>query len=317
MRRTCSLCLTIVLGSASVAWAQSPEDAPLAECYAQRRANRLDASLAACQRAVALVPSGRSYAQLALTEMALEHWTDAATHLTHALTDANHAWVQQNRASLEGALRTCRARVAEVFLDTNVPRATASANGTSLGDVRSAPFFLPPGSALIELRAPDGRVLSRTVSLGAGSSTHEAFDFADVPTATSPTPVTLLPTPVTPPPAVTDRGVSTRRTLAWVSAAGALVGVGVGLVGWRLREGVAAEYLTCLGGPNAPECDYTAAQGDVRRWETLTGVGFALGGALAVTSAVFFLTSRERPAHRALVCGPSMTLQGLDCSVRF
>ena len=316
MRRTCSLYITVVLGSASVAWAQSPEDAPLAECYAQRRANRLDVSLAACQRAVALVPSGRSYAQLALTEMALERWTDAATHLARALTDTNHPWIQQNRASLEGALRTCRAHVAEVFLDTNEPRVVASASGTSLGEVTAAPVFLPPGSTMVELRAPDGRALSRTVSLRAGSSTREAFNFA-APTVTSSTPVTLPPAPVTSPPPVTDRGVSTRRTLAWVSAAGALVGVGVGLVGWRLREGVAAEYLDCLGGPNAPECDHATAQDDVRRWEILTGVGLAIGGALAVTSAVFFLTSRERPAHRALACAPFVTLRGLDCSVRF
>jgi len=113
----------------ALALAQSPEDALLNDCYTLRRAGRHAASLPRCEEAASRFASGRSLTQLALTEMALERWTAAATHLTAGLADRAHPWVQQNRTSVEDALRTVQTHVGVLEVGTNVTDATVSLRG--------------------------------------------------------------------------------------------------------------------------------------------------------------------------------------------
>lgn len=324
----------LVLGvvAPSLALAQRAEDALLRECFEQRQAGRHAASLPACERAVTVAPSGRSLAQLGLTEMALERWADAATHLAAALDDTAHPWIQQNRAAVEGALRAVRARVGVIDVSTNVPGATASLGGAPGLPVPHL-LYGAPGAASLTLRAPNGRSTSRDLTLAAGEVTraHIEFPAAAAPTVTPPAreAVSSRAMPVaTPPPTPTaTNSVSVRRVLAFTAGGLAVAGFGLALASWQLREGVVDAYKA-RGCPTEDTTDRTLydactsahreAEGERDQWEALTAVGLAAGGAFAITSVILFATepSRRAPAT-SWTCAPSLGLAGGNCVVRF
>lgn len=134
--------LAAALAAPAAVFAQSSEDPLVAECYSLRRAGRLTESIARCEQAVALTHSGRSLAQLALTEVALERWSDAATHLEAALADASNPWVRQNRASLDESLRTVRTHV--VAPRTATPTTRSPAPPQASVEPRTASATPPP-----------------------------------------------------------------------------------------------------------------------------------------------------------------------------
>jgi hypothetical protein len=310
----------------ALALAQSPEDALLNECYTLRRAGRHDASLPRCEEAASRFPSGRSLTQLALTEMALERWAAAATHLTSALADHTHPWMQPNRPSVEDALRTVRPRVGVLEVDTNIPDATVSVPGSAPAPA-SGPVFASPGRVTVILRAEDGRTVTRNVALVAGQTTHERMDFPAAPTNvaanTTAAPLSLPPPPDRPlPSSLPATRTSTRRVLAWTAGGVALASFGLALVSWRVREGVVSDYLAaCPAATSTAEgcgARWDTADGEASQWETLTTVGLVAGGAFALTSAILFVTEPSRsPSATTWICAPSVGLAGGHCAVRF
>ncbi len=319
------IALLIVALAPSIAAAQSQEDALLADCYALRRAGRHADSLSRCEQAVAVTHSARAVAQLALTEMALERWPEAARHLSAALSEA-HPWVQQNRASLEEALRVVRTHVGELRVEADAPGATLRVNGgDAIALPSSAPLFFAPGSVALELRTADGRALTRTVTLTAGVSARESFVVGSSAQSASPAVVTR-------PPAIertrpSDHGASTRRTLAWVAAGGAVAGFGLALASWRLREGMVSDFAaqcpdqTTTDVALTTRCAASRAQSesDLGTWETLSTVGLIAGGALAAASVVLFVTAPSEGARSAtaLSCGSGPGTLGLRCALTF
>ena len=189
--------------------------------HAIEQYRRVTASLPRCEEAAARFPSGRSLTQLALTEMALERWTAAATHLTAALADRVHPWMQQNRASVEDALRTARTHVGSLEVATNVADATVALPGGAPVPA-SSPWFSLPGRVVVTLRAPAGRSLTRDIALTAGQVTRERMEFpvtaTTVTSNTTTAPLRLPPPPDRPLPSPTAAGTSTRRVLAWTVA---------------------------------------------------------------------------------------------------
>lgn len=312
----------------ALALAQSPDDALLIDCYTLRRAGRHAASLPRCEEAVSSFPSGRSLTQLALTEMALERWAAAATHLAAALADRAHPWVQQNRASVEDALRTVQTHVGVLEVGTNVTDATVSLPGSAPVPA-SRPLFAPPGRVVVTLRAPDGRSLTRDIELTAGRVTRERMELSVAATtvAANPTaaPLRLPPLPGRPLPSPTPTsGTSTRRVLAWTAAGVAVAGFGLALVSWRVREGVVSDYTTtCLTAPDLATqqrcgAERVPAEEGVSRWEAVTAAGLVAGGVFAVTSAILFATEPSRRSPLTTwVCAPSLGVPGGHCSVRF
>jgi len=311
------------------AFAQSAEDALLNDCYALRRAGRHAASLPRCEEAASRFPSGRSLTQLALTEMALERWAAAATHLTAALADRTHPWLQSNRASVEDALRTVRSHVGALEVATNVPGATVLLPGSAPVPASNA-VFAPPGRVAVTLRAGDGRVVTRDVALTAGQTTREQIDFPVAPSAvaahTTTAPIRLPPphTPSPLPPAAT--GTSTRRVLAWTSAGLAAAGFGLALVSWRAREGVVSDYegecRTARDMAAEAHCSQSqergAADGRVSDWEAGTAVGLVAGGVFAVTSVILFATEPSRRVSATTwACAPAIGVAGGHCMLRF
>ncbi|MEZ4405046.1 MAG: PEGA domain-containing protein [Polyangiales bacterium] len=330
-------CMGLTAGLAlvtSAASAQSSEDALLSECYALRRAGRNDASLARCEQAVALSRSGRALAQLALTEMALERWVDAANHIHAALAAVTDPWVQRNRAALDTALTSVSAHVSMLRVESNVPGSTVRLNGREVGTTpMPSPLAVAPGVAEVELRAPDGRRASRSVTLRAGASAGETFTFEAV--APSPAPVVSArppsppptPTPVTPRPLPEPaRGAFPFRTLAWTSGGIAVAGLGLALVAWRAREGAVSDYVgRCPQGDtsdaalaSACAADRASAAEDVSRWEALTTVGLVTSGLFAVAATVLFVAAPSTgPRRSALRCGPGPGAAGMRCGLEF
>ncbi len=330
MRARASLPLAFALTlAATAARAQGAEDALLTECFTLRTAGRFADSLARCEQAVLAARSGRSLAQLALTEMALERWPEAARHLTDALADASHPWVQRNRATLADALRTTRARVAELLIEANLSGVTVRINGRDHGAARGGVFLLP-GTATLEARAPDGRTLSRSVTLSAGATSQESFAFEQPAPAA---PATPRPPPTSRPPGTAPRATpivsstSPLRLLGFASAGVAVAGFTVALVGWRLREGAVGDYVAqCPTGDTfdpsvADRCGalHAQAERDASLWQTFSTAGLIAGSAFAIGSAVLLLFSPpSRPARaRSLSCGLGVDAPGLRCAVVF
>lgn len=311
----------------AVAAAQGAEESLLHTCFEERTAGNHAASLAACERAVALAPSGRSLAQLGLTEMALQRWVASATHLEDALADREHPWVQRNRGPVEGALRTVREHVGAVEVSTDVPEATAALGADPPRPVART-LYGPAGAATLTVRAPDGRRSTREVRLTAGEVTRVRVELpAAATTNGSERPV---PPPVVPPqrPApVAHTGLSTRRVLAFTAGGLAVAGFGLALAAWRLREDAVVAYngSTCPTGDTpdmalAARCgiERAAADSDRARWDAVAAVGLAAGGAFAVTSVILFVTEPSRRASAtSWACAPSLLHAGGLCTVSF
>lgn len=334
---------------AGPSFAQSSEDALLSECYALRSRGQNDAALARCQSAVQTSRTGRSLTQLALTETVMERWVDAAAHLAEALADRNHPYVQQNRATIERAMVQVRPHVAEIEVTTDAPSAQVTVNGGAAVTVpRNTPLYALPGEVTLVGHTPGGAEARQTLTLTAGQATRVALTFPRTPPVVTPPLVTppVMPVPVaitpprTDPPAIRPVVVppprevpppaqptgSWQRTVGWVTAGGAVVGFGLALVGWRMRESAVDDYN---GSCSASEGDqetvarcmmsHTQAADDVSTAETLTTVGLVAGGALAVASVVLFVTapSSRRATPSAMRCGAGPGTVGLQCGVSF
>ena len=343
--RRIALGAVVALTSGGSAWAQTAEDSLVNECYSLRRSNRAAQSLPRCEQAVAVSRSGRTLAQLALTEMALERWVEAAGHATQALADHEHPWVRQNHASIDEALATIRSHVATLQIVSPTAGAIVRVNDRDAGILPlAAPVFLRAGEAVIALRWPDGRTVSRRVRVTEGTSSTETFTL-DAPTAPSVAPVAApvvatvaavppvvqppprdpRPRAITPPTTPTSPARSSVRTaLTWTAAGLGAAGLVLSLAAWRAREGVVDDYAgQCPAGASTDRALVdrcatlrTQADSDRGQWETLSSVGLVLGGALAITSAVLFATTPSRGRERsALHCG--VGLLSAQCDVRF
>lgn len=317
----------VVLFSADAAWAQPQSDeALLRQCYTLRQQGQHEAALERCTRAVAVARSGRSVAQLAITEFALQRWAAAATHLAEALADRANPWVQQNRATLEETMSRVRPHVAELSVEANERDATVMINGqTAVTLPLATPLYRDPGAVTLVVRSREGEAVTRTLTLAAGGTARESVQFAGrtaprrVPSPSPP------PLPLPPPGERVEQG-STRRVLAWTTAGVAVTGFGLSLVAWRLREGTVSDYTgQCPAGEVGDAAVVTRCAGlhaqadeDVSAWGTVTAVGLVAGGVLAVTSAVLFATAPGRRTEtRAVRCGSGPGVVGVGCAVAF
>lgn len=299
-------------------------DSLVQECYSRRQRGDALGSLPLCERAVSAQRTGRTLAQLALTELALERYPLAATHLRDALGEHTDPWITEHRATLEETLGQVRRRVATVVISTNRTGLRARVAGRTLSlDHPTNTVFLAPGHAALTAYSPHGETLTRTLVLTAGVTTQESLHFAPDAPVQRETPHetprrALGPTPQT---------GRTQRILGWTSSGLAVVSFGVSLLAWRLREGAVSDYSAqCPTGATADlsvvtRCTtlHASAESDVSQWQTLTTVGIITGGLFAVAAAVLFATApRERATrHGALQCGGGPGDLGLRCRLSF
>ena len=124
-------------------------------------------------------------------------------------------------------------------------------------------------------------------------------------------------------PAQPPRSASgTLRTLAWVSAGGAALFLGTGIIATALGSDAAAQWnddSRCLTG-TATRGETCAAQADLANvMGPLAIGGFVAGSLAAATSVALFVgSSGERPTARtAWACAPSLGALGLACGATF
>jgi hypothetical protein len=173
---------------------------------------------------------------------------------------------------------------------------------------------LDAGDHPVEAAAPGRRPWRSTVRVVDGEVTRVEVPTLEIESAPPP--------PPPPPPQVPDKPKDedpprTQATLGWIALGAGALFTGLGVVGLLQRESAVAEYNddpACppRGQPGPPACDDRVSRAST--WQTLSIVGFAVGGAAVLGGAALLLTapSSSRSRH---ACAPG--LLSVHCVVRF
>lgn len=318
---------------------------------AMREAQRFEEALRLYEALHQRTQEPRALAQRGVTEAQMGRWVAAEEHLTAALATGDR-WVRHHRDALRAALEQTRRHVGDLTVTGNVAGARLSVNGTSVGTLPRAAVRVAVGPAVIDVDADGYEPLRQTVDVQGASTRVEvslvrrpaapAVEAAATP-AVSAEPSAPRP-PSTParvdivvrterpdegvsplrvdvlPPARTERGMSTGRVLAWVSAGAGVLFLGAGVAGLVVGADAAARWNdpdACQPGNASREEACASDRSTAESMRVVAVVGFAGGAAAAVASTVLFLTSGERRAtarERAGVrCGLGPGDVGIQC----
>jgi tetratricopeptide (TPR) repeat protein len=306
------VCASLIAAIGSTTARAQDADALIKQGVELRREGKDQAALEQFRQAFDVAPSPRALAQMGLAEHALGRWVDAETHIRKALEAAQDPWIAKYRGTLEES----RARIAE-HLGTLVP-----SGGPDGGELRldgqivgtlpaSRALRLPVGAVALEVVANGHVVLARTVNIAPGTVTREDLG---------------LPAPSVAAPGASDVAAAPsstgRRKLEWI-AGGAAVGVGaVGVAFLLAARHDANDFngnLSCRMQTLPSTC--TSQRDSGNRDYAIEAAAFAVAGALAVTSAVLYFTTPERPAvpDRRVACLPALApgQAGAACALRF
>lgn len=293
--------------------------------------------------------SPRARAQMGLAAQALGRWSSADLFLREALSASTDPWVTERRAVLERSLEDIDAHLGTLEVRSNVEGAEVRIDGVLAGTTPlAAPLRLPAGTVAVQLRAAGHLEVMRQAVVTLGGATREQIDMVRLgtpPGTTSHTPPVVAPpvvappvvaqpvvTPpvVTPPVVPTPSTASPRRALAWTAGGIAVAGVALGAVFLGLRNSSADAFNArhqntdrsddCARGSTVPSC--VDAEFTVATQGTLATVGFVVGGAAAIGSAVLFLTLPSTHASNATglrACGASTSRDGFaaSCAIAF
>ncbi len=324
MRTT--LLLLALLAPANSAYAQTTDpEALLRDGVALRRERRDAEALTLFQRAYDGSHSPRALAQVGLAEQALGRWVEAETHVREALAATADSWITRNAPSLRAALGVIAQHLGGLWIDGGVEGAEVFVDGQRVATLpMSAATRVVAGSVSVEVRAQGHASVTRQVVVPGGGEAREVVRLNRV-SSGDPSP----PGPVSPAPPSAVRTESrpgqARRVLAWVSLAGAAVGVGVGVGALVVREVAVGQYNPDAACPGQRSAVQPGDCGDLIRtadsMQLLGTIAFVAGGALAVTSVVLFATApagegSPRPAAR-FGCGVGPGAPGVACGGRF
>lgn len=305
-----------------------------------RRAGTPGPALPYFQKAYELARTPRTTGQLGLAELAAGYPVDAEAHLSVALQTPNDPSIAKYQQILADALALARRQIGELTIEGNPAGADVIVNGHSVGTLPlQLPIKLAARNAEIVVRAP-GYSEQREMMPIAGGQRHsltvnlQAIAKAADPAPTvvvAPSPAPAPPSasaPVTPAPTIVDgprasasASHSSTRTAAWVAGGGAIVALAAGVA----LHFAARTNASRFNGPCNELADPFADQSckdtyDAWQFDKVGSiVGYAASGALAVTSAVLFWTSRPTPAdattHAHFHCTPTPT--GIGCQGAF
>jgi PEGA domain len=331
----------------------SQAEASIREGVRLRQEGNDERALPFFQKAYDLLHTPRTEGQLGLVEMAIGYWLEADQHLAEALESPEHPWVIKNRDALQGALTRVKHSIGEIVLSGGPPGATIFLNGRPVGRMpMAAPIRAPKGKAEIELRAPgyatgsyalriagsDSQALTVNLekqSLAPASTAPAARNQpASIPVATP----ALNPAdafPSTPRGDEASTGTNFRRGLAWGSAAAAGGAIAFGIfetIAWQRKRSEFSNHRAIAASgstPGAYDCFEDASQrggaGCATLYDAAHGaqvlaiVGYAVGGGLALASALLFWNHEQHAlagAH-AFGCAPTLARAGIACGVSF
>ena len=331
----------------AVALAASPAtdaDAALKRGVELRRRGDDAQALAEFQRAFALVASPRALAQIGFAEQALGRWRDAEEHLGQALAGGDDAWIQNNRATLLKSRTAVGAHLGALEVLGAPPGAELRVEGRVVGRLPLArPVRVAAGNVGVEVRADGYLPASRSTNIAVGELTRETIGLQRLDPPPAPPalgesrPPPRAPAPVgdlrpSPPPVYVGNDGSGRvsegggRPAAWITAGGAALFAGglvvalvrrshyAGIVTAHQEDATCAQLGDRFSGVGAPAC--AAAAGNRDQATILATVSGGLAGALAVTSALLFITTPGAPDRR-IACAPGPTVPFVGCALRF
>ena len=288
----------------------SPSGALIAEGLKAFRAQREEEALQIFTRAweASKSPCARMY--MGFAENALSLWVEADRHLREVLPQRQLQCVAKNLALIEEQLPLVGRHLGTLEV-RGTEGAEVKLNGKVIGNLpMPEPVTVVVGSGVLDVAAPGRVAIRRPVEITTGRLTREVVE---LPAVASQPAVGPTSDPAPPPP-------SPLRTLGWVSAGGALAGLGVGAIALILREGHAADYNrepSCGSMMEAATCK--EHRDGVSSSESLAIGGFVSAGILGATSAVLFIVapSARDTSRTAFACGAGPGAFGISCAGRF
>ncbi|HEX3698501.1 MAG TPA: PEGA domain-containing protein [Polyangia bacterium] len=322
-----ALLLVGVLAARTAGAAEDPE-VLIKQGVALRKAGEDSKAQGYFQRAYDIAKTPRSAAQLGLVEFALHRWAPAEAHLAEALRAVDDSWIASNQSTLQESLNSVRTHLGRLRVEGTPLGAHVRVGGDDRGELPlTAPLYVPPGLVTVDVVAEGHESVHRAVNVDADAEQRLEIHL---------TPLNLVTDPQQQANAA-ERAAAGSGNAGW---RGVALGAGIGAA--VLLAGGAVALLASNGqydsfnrqvvpGTNNPRCsrsisdhggadcgDYLSA-GD--RDRVLAIVGLAGGGALAVTSAILFIASRNANAKKggnAVACAPTFPQSmGATCAVRF
>ncbi len=298
------------------------------------------------EKAYQISRSPRTAAQLGLCELELGYYIEAERYLNEALATPDHPWIAKNKTTLKRQLEAARGNIGELALTLSPSNAEVLVNNKLVAmPSPGAPIRLDKGLADVEVRSPGFASARETITIVGGK--REQRTFVLVPE--SPSPVAIAPPPAAPVPGPESGApmISATSTPAPASnwnapriAAWATAGVAVGALVFGTVEAFNASskqdafnnHTGLVNGVPSQDCGTANLSPGCKPLKdaydsafTLSIVGFATAGALAIASSVLFVltgpdhggTGEPGPASHAFVCAPDLGAHGLGCSLRF
>lgn len=307
--RTGWLGCAAVVCVAGPAWSQTADlEATRAEGERLYDAHQYEEALRVFAPLAERAPSGRSLAQLAMTEAALHRWVDAEGHLQRAL-DRIEPWVESHRTEPSGGLvawlADVRRHIGQVHFTCNISGADLYLRGER---VAALPYLTPirlnEGDAPYEVRMPGYATHRGVVTVRGGAVHDEVVNLVALPG--------VVGTVRVAPPWM--------RPTAWATAASGALLLAGGAAALAVGTDAASRWNDdgqCLA-PGQTRASRCADDRDLAAtMRPLAWVGLLGGAALAVTSAVLFVSASRAGGReqRAWRCGTDG--RTVDCAVTF
>ncbi|MCC7382607.1 MAG: PEGA domain-containing protein [Deltaproteobacteria bacterium] len=275
-----------LLGGGVAAAAEDPESERLVKEGLTFREQGKDAeALERFEAAYGRAKTPRTLAQIALAEQALGRWVRAEQHLTEAMKSGENEWIRSRNAVLVQALETIRGRLGDLEVRSNVEGATIQIDGEVRGTLPlAAPLRVVAGRIHIEVTAPGHLSVARTLDVPAGSLRREELHLVSGGSAAA----VASGSPSAHDAEITadaggGGGGSAFTTLGWITAAGAVGGLVLGIVG-TVAGAEAADGSDCEFDPDT--FGLVCGSPGLR---ALGIAGFVAGGVLAAGSIAFFV----------------------------
>jgi hypothetical protein len=306
--------MTVVLGLVVHAGARTADAQPAAvedlirQGVELRTAGKDQRALPLFQKAYDLDRSARTAAQLGLCEATLGYWLSAEQHLEEALSTTMNPWLAKHEAKLRETLLAVRASIGEVEVRGSPAGAEVLVNGQAVGTVPLAkPIRVSDGAVQVTLRKTGYKEGSARTRVQGGQRVVVALALEALPAVAA-----ADAKPVQPPASEAARGEAPRsrakqgstpwlRPAAWVTAAGAVVALGVGAYALKQQWTHGREFdryrdpttggmcYTARTNRGAPGCQnlYNKTKSD----QKLMFGGFLAAGVLTAGSVVAFALS--------------------------
>jgi len=298
-------------------------------------------ALEAFQKAYDMTHSPRATAQLGLVYQALGRWELAGPLVEKALQSPGDGWVKKYQPQLQDALSTIRQHLARIELTGEPPGAEVTVNGVAAGKLPlPGPLTVSIGTVDLQVRADGYQPDIRKINLGAFQYEHVFVRLDKLPEAR---PIVVehvqadegrpasSPPPPAPPARDTSSSVSPRAVIKWSALGLGAAGIATGVAATILHESKISDFNNAAGGScqdrggtavdgnSKPNADCQSALDGAHTARTWQIIGFATGGAFAVTWLVLQLTEPDGDAGTKTTwnCTPSLTNPGAACAVRF